>query len=237
MSILSSISRLAEYYRRHGFIDTLRRAQLTMRRQLFAGRMVVFYCDLADRRRVVQAAGPFVATCIRTPAELNDDYLQQMTGFWNGKIAYENIRERFKRGALLWLVVYENGLAGYGWVLHADTIEPYYFPLAQRDAHLFDFHVFPHYRGKGINPYLVDCILDDLASSGSMRAFIEVAEWNKPQLSSLRKTAFRHLGSVRSFTVLGHRFMLWSDARAVETMDSQTTTSSPVATLPNSNQR
>ncbi len=237
MSIANLFSRFAGYYKRHGFFDTVRRALLALKRKFFAGHMVVFYCDLADRRRAEQASTPFAVRCIRTLAELNQDHLQQMTGFWNAKIAYDNICERFKRGALLWLAEYENGLAGYGWVLRGDTIEPYYFPLTQRDAHLFDFHVFPQYRGKGVNPYLVNCIFDDLAADGSVRAFIEAAEWNKPQLSSLRKTAFRYLGSVKSFTVLGHRFTWWSKAKTVETLNSPAAASGQVATLSSPNQR
>jgi ribosomal protein S18 acetylase RimI-like enzyme len=235
MSIANSISRFAEYYKRHGLVDTTRRALLAVKRRLFASRMVVFYCDLAVGRRTAQAANPLAVTCIGTLADLKEDHLQQMTGFWNAKIAHSNICERFQRGASLWLVEHQNGLAGYGWVLRGDTIEPYYFPFAQHDAHLFDFHVFPQYRGKGINPYLVEFILDDLAANGSVRAFIEVAEWNKPQISSLRKTSFRCLGSVRSFAVLGHKFTQWYAGTHVETNLKQATTTGQVATQPNSN--
>ena len=50
MSISNSISRLVDYYTRHGLAATIRRAKLAARRALFAGRMVVFYCDLDERR-------------------------------------------------------------------------------------------------------------------------------------------------------------------------------------------
>ena len=50
MSISNSISRFAEYYKRHGLAATMRRAKLAAKRALFAGRMVVFYCDL-DRAK------------------------------------------------------------------------------------------------------------------------------------------------------------------------------------------
>jgi ribosomal protein S18 acetylase RimI-like enzyme len=141
--------------------------------------------------------------------ELSAERLQAMTSFWNPKLANQNIRERFEKGASLWLVECEGQLAGYGWTLQGQAIAPYYFPLGPDDVHLFDFHVFPYFRGRGINPYLIGQILDGLATNGAGRAFIEAAEWNGAQLSSLRKTQFRCLGSARSFTILGHIFVSW----------------------------
>jgi GNAT superfamily N-acetyltransferase len=178
--------------------------------------MVVLYCDLDERRLPpVNVPKAMRVERIRALGELSAEHLQAMISFWNPKLANRNIRERFETGASLWLVESEEQLAGYGWTLQGQTITPYYFPLAQNDVHLFDFHVFPHYRGRGINPYLIGQILDGLATNGAGRAFIEAAEWNDAQLWSLRKTPFRYLGSVRSFTILGHTFVSWMRSDAV----------------------
>jgi ribosomal protein S18 acetylase RimI-like enzyme len=211
MSVSNSISRLTAYFKRHGLAATVHRAQLAAGRALFADHMVVFYYDL-NQRRSPQVNIPIALRVARLTAlvELSAEHLQAMTSFWNPKLADRNIRERFEKGASLWLVECEEQLAGYGWTLQGRTIEPYYFPLAQDDIHLFDFHVFPHYRGRGINPYLICSILDSLSQNCGGRAFIEAAEWNDPQLSSLRKTPFRRLGSARSFTVLSHTFVSWT---------------------------
>jgi ribosomal protein S18 acetylase RimI-like enzyme len=219
VSISNSISRLADYYRRHGLAATLRRAGQAAKRTVFASRMVVFYCDL-DERSLPQedASGAFKVKRICAPAELGEQHREHILSFWNPKLAARNIRERFERGASLWLVLCEGRLAGFGWTLQGQTIAPYYFPLGPDDVHLFDFHVFPHYRGRGINPYLIGQILDGLATNGAGRAFIEAAEWNDAQLSSLRKTRFRCLGSVRSFTILGHTLALWMRSDAIVQM-------------------
>jgi len=194
----------------------MRRSVLTAKRALFAGRMVVFYCDLNGREiSATSCPGTLRVKRINALAELSAEDLQEMTIFWNPKLANRNIRERFERGASLWLIKSEHRLAGYGWTLQGRTIEPYYFPLAEDDVHLFDFHVFHQYRGQGINPYLVRQILGSLATTRGGRAFIEVAEWNDAQLSSLRKTPFRCLGSVRSFAILGHTIMSWNENSAV----------------------
>jgi GNAT superfamily N-acetyltransferase len=173
--------------------------------------MVVLYCDL-DERRLPQINVPTALRVERLGAltELSAEHLQAMTSFWNPKLANRNIRERFEKGASLWLVECEKQLAGYGWTLQGRTIEPYYIPLAQDDVHLFDFYVFPHYRGHGMNPYLIGRVLDGLATNCGGRAFIEVAEWNNAQLSSLRKTPFRRLGCARSFAIRSCTFVSWT---------------------------
>jgi ribosomal protein S18 acetylase RimI-like enzyme len=95
--------------------------------------------------------------------------------------------------------------------LHGGTVEPHYFPLGWDDVHLFDFHVFPQYRGQGMNPFLVTHILRSLAAEGADRAFIEAAEWNEAQLSSLAKTPFRRLGCARKSTIFGCTIVWWAE--------------------------
>jgi hypothetical protein len=210
MSISNAILRSTVYLKRHGLVATIRRVQLAGNRVLFADRMAVLYCDLSERG-LPQINVPVVLKVkrLRSLTELSAENLKTMTSFWNPKLANRNIRERFEKGASLWLVECQERLAGYGWTLQGRTMAPYYFPLAQDDVHLFDFHVFPLYRGRGINPYLICRILDGLAMNCRGRAFIEVAEWNDPQLSSLRKTPFRCLGSARSFTIMGYTLVSW----------------------------
>jgi GNAT superfamily N-acetyltransferase len=95
-------------------------------------------------------------------------------------------------------------------------MEPHYFPLGAHDVHLFDFHVFPRYRGRGMNPLLVRHILRRLAADGLGRAFIEAAEWNRAQLSSLGKTPFRRFGRARKWTVLRRTVVCWANGDTVD---------------------
>lgn len=211
MSISNSVARLTEYYRRHGLAETMRRARLAAQRVLFARRMVVFYCDLDGRQLTQPIIGKSAKVArLRTLAELGPEHFKEMTSFWNPKLASQLISKRFDKGASLWLLECEGELAGYGWTLEGSTFEPYYFPLTKNDVHLFDFHVFPRFRGLGLNPYLVNSILGGLMTKTGGRAFIEAAEWNEAQLSSLRKTPFQKLGLVRSFTIFGHTFVSWA---------------------------
>ena len=64
------------------------------------------------------------------------------------------------------MVECEDRLAGYGWTLQGQTIEPYYFPLAPDDVQLFDFYVFPKFRGRAIHWLLTGHILHAMAAEG-----------------------------------------------------------------------
>jgi len=210
MGVSDSISRLADYYRRHGLGATMRRARLAGKRALFAGRMVVFYCDLDERRlRPVSIPKTFAVQRVKALTELSAENLQEMTSFWNPELVNRNIRERFEKGASLWLVESEDRLAGYGWTLEGQTIAPYYFPLGPDDVQLFDFYVFPRFRGRAIHWLLTSHILHTLAAEGRSRAFADTGEWNQAQLASFKMTPFRSLGFVRTYKVFGQVHTCW----------------------------
>jgi ribosomal protein S18 acetylase RimI-like enzyme len=210
----NSISRLTAYYRRHGFGATLRRFSLAVTRTLFAGRSVLFYCDLSALRSLTELPSRLMVERHRNQSDLSTQDVEQVTSFWNPDLARRNLNERFGLEASLWLVRFDNQLAGYGWTLQGRTVEPHYFPLGPDDVHLFDFHVFSQYRGRRINPLLVSYILRSLAAECRGRAFIEAAEWNQPQLASLRNTPFHRLGSARKFRIFGGPVVCWEENKA-----------------------
>jgi GNAT superfamily N-acetyltransferase len=211
MAISTSISRLSVYYSRHGLRATICRALLAVKRRLFSNRTVVFYCELAK-----QATPP--ADCpnslkverLRTYAELSPQDLHQIIDIWNPKLAHQNIGERFGQGASLWLIKLDDRLAGYSWTLQGQTMVPYYVPLGKDDVHLFDFYVFPKYRGRALIYFLVIHILRSLASEGAARVFGEVEEWNQASLLSYTIMPFRRLGRARKLTIFGRTIVCWA---------------------------
>jgi hypothetical protein len=217
MGISSAITRLAGYHKRHGFSATVRRLSLQARRALFSGRMVLFYCDMSvPGSSAADLPSSLKVERHRDQADLSPEHLRQITSFWNPRLAKRNIEERFERRASLWLIKSDGALVGYGWTLQGQTIEPHFFPLGPNDVHLFDFQVFPQYRGCGMNPLLVRYILRELAEECRGRAFIESAEWNHAQLASLGKTPFHRMGWARKFTILGRTTVFWKENQAIE---------------------
>jgi len=217
MALSTAIPRLTDFYRRHGFAATVRRVGVAVKRSLFSGRSVLFYCDLATLNAPPADLPSFLKVeRKKSCAELNPEDLEAIISFWNPKLAQRNIKERFGLGASLWLIKSQDRLAGYGWTLQGRTVEPHYLPIGRDDVHLFDFHVFPQYRGQGMNPLLVSSILASLAREGAGRALIEAAEWNHAQLSSLAKTPFRRLGLARKLTISNRTIICWTENGAVE---------------------
>ena len=230
MAIPASISRLAAYYRRHGFAATLRRFTLQAKRTLFANRMVLFYCDLATLRpAATEMPSRLKIERHRTQIDIAPQDLQQITSFWNPDLASHNISHRFGLGASLWLIRVEDKLAGYGWTLQGRTVEPHYFPLGKDDVQFLDFHVFPKYRGRALDWFLMTHILQQLAKDGRARAFGEAAEWNKASLSSFGMTPFRRLGFARKFTIFGRTMVWWDEKETVERAQKREVKAAPVA--------
>jgi len=123
MGISNSIRRAGEYYSRHGLLATIRRAGLGIQRALFASRLVVFYCDLpAQRNRPENVPMSLRIHRLRSEAELGPQGLEKISTFWNPRQARKNIKERFAKGATLWVVKSEEQIAGFGWSLQGSTL-------------------------------------------------------------------------------------------------------------------
>jgi hypothetical protein len=176
--------------------------------------MILFSCDLSQDKYPIALPASLQVEQKRHDSELGPGDRQTMTALWSSKLVLANMRERFQRGAVLWLIRVEGTLAGYGWTLRGRTIEPHYFPVGVDDVHLFDFHVLPQFRGLGMNPTLVKYILGNLAAAGGRRALIEAAEWNSPQLSSLSKTPFRRIGQARKYDLFDRTIVVWRSKEA-----------------------
>jgi len=180
---------------------------------------VVFYCDLAAQT----SPPPDLPKSLklerkRDSAEIAPQDLQQILDVWTAKLALARMKERFDAGASLWVIKVDDRLAGYGWTLQGRVIAPYYFPLSKDDVQFFDFHVFPKYRGRAIDWFLMTYVLQRVAADGAAgRAFAEAAEWNHASLASIGMTSFRRLGWVRNLTLFGRTFVWWSEGDAPPT--------------------
>jgi len=206
-----SLRRFVSYLSRHGLRATESRMALSWRRFRGGNRFAIYSCN-------VQEAPPVEDRSLKggrverrnTQAELPPDELSLLISHWVPAIARQQVAGRFERGASLWEFKIGEKLAGYGWSLAGGSMEPHFFPLQPDDVHLFDFYVFPEFRGRGINPLLVNYILSRLRMEKKNRAFIEAAEWNAPQLSSLGRTPFRRVGMASKHQRLGKTRVVWS---------------------------
>jgi len=204
------IRRLSQYAKRHGFRATMSRIVVSVKRIRTGRWNILFVCDLATcKPPVLDDPNHAKMERKKTEDELSGQDLLQITSAWNPKIARRQLSERFAQGASLWLFKLDDKLAAYGWTIIGRTVEPHFISLGINDAHLFDFFVFPEYRGQRINPSLVNHILTKLASEMRNRAFIEAAQWNTAQLCSLNKTPFRPFGRASKYSIFGKTLVIW----------------------------
>lgn len=168
--------------------------------------MVLFSCDLP-----VEWFNRSAEICIErvTSGNLSRKDHERILEVWHPSTVDRQLIDRFDAGSELWLAKVNGGLAGFGWTIQGRSIKPHFFPLQSGDVHLFDFFVFPEYRGRGINVALVMEILTKLGAENVKRALIECASWNDAQLRSLNKTAFRRFGMATKVTILGHSIVIW----------------------------
>jgi len=191
---------------------TLDRAELSLRRLFSAGRMVIYYHDFpTDSFPLPLDSLPTDLSVQRKNRleEIEQRDLDRIVNYWNPELAQRQLEERFKAGASLWLIRCEGQVAGYGWTLAGRTMRSYFVPFGADDVHLFDFLVFPEYRGRRVNPTLVSYILAALTQEGKSRAYIEAAEWNQAELKSLGRTTFHLLGRARKTAFLGRTIVEW----------------------------
>jgi ribosomal protein S18 acetylase RimI-like enzyme len=210
MAVSTAISRFTNYYRRHGLGATVRRTGVAVERALFSSWSVLFYCDLATQTSPPRDLPTFLKVERKKGfAELNPQDLEAMASVWNPRLVQKNMNERFDLGASLWLIKSYDRLAGYGWTLQGRTVEPHYFPLGPDDVQFLDFHVFPKYRGRAMDWFLMTQILHRLATEGLARAFGEAGGWNQASLASFKMTPFRLLGVAKKRTIFGRTIVCW----------------------------
>lgn len=194
MTLASSIGRFRHYYRTHGAQATWQRVKVALQRLGSAGQFVLYECPLpiAD---VPAALGTLHRK--KNFQALSADERERIISHWNPEAMRKLMAERFAAGAELWVLHWNSAVAAYGWTLREKTMEPHFFPLKPGDVHLFDFFVFPEFRGRNLNPSLVTQILEAVGQEGSRRALIEAAAWNHAQHASLAKTPFKRTGIAR----------------------------------------
>jgi ribosomal protein S18 acetylase RimI-like enzyme len=182
---------------------------------------ILFFVDLPGFRNEKNIIPTnFGVECVRSEVEISMQDLKVLFEHIDEKIFRHQMEERFGKGSLLWLVKINGMLTGYIWSIQGRTIQPHYLPLTSKDVHLYDNFIFEEFRGRNINPALVNYVLAKLREKDMARAFIETNVANTAEIRSLAKTGFETYGLARKYHTWGHCFVIWSKLR--ESLDHGT---------------
>lgn len=204
------LRRAMSFFKRNGLRASVIRGFLALYRLFFLGRMILFHCALPVQN-FAQPQGVQVERVGQMTLSIGDH--QRLANAWNPAIRAGQIAERFEAGSELWLAKLCEELVGFGWTIRGRTMEPHFFPIQADELHLYDFFIFPEFRGRGFNVALLSDILARSSAEGIWRAHIECAAWNKAQLHSLTKTPFSMYAEATKMCVLGRPVVLWHTRR------------------------
>jgi ribosomal protein S18 acetylase RimI-like enzyme len=203
---MKAIRRLIRYYRRNGLASTYTRLKESLRRAAYGGRYFLYFCPLPLKESPDSSTIRVERTKSGTLSVT--DHARIIEASVSPAKALE-ISERFAKGCELWLAKQEDLLCGFGWTIKADTVAAHFFPLDQDEVHLFDFYVFPEFRGRRVNIGLLTHILSALSAEGVRGAHLECAAWNTSQIHSLKKSPFRPYAVASKITLFAHVIVFW----------------------------
>lgn len=200
--------RLIRYYKKYGFLQSFRRMIEKMNQTRDE---IVYYYDLIlFNEHNLQNSQNITIESKTDEKQIGKDELNCLIEHIGKEIILTQLKERFAKGAVLWIIKFNGNLSGYVWSIgKSSTLNPYYFPLCDNDVFLFDGSVLPPYRGKNIYPQLLKNALYGVKQMGFSRAICDAYVWNIAVQKSFSKVGLKKFGIVRKYRLFGHDFILW----------------------------
>jgi hypothetical protein len=204
--------RFIRYFSKNGLKQVIKRMIEKSYQNIFKKNDFVFYQELTQlTEHDVQHQQNITIESKTNEKEIGKVDLGRLIQHIGEEIILTQLKERFAKAAVLWLIKVDDNLAGYVWSIGRSTLGPYYFPLCDNDAFLFDTSVFHAYRGNNIYPLLHTHVMLELKRRGVIRVIFDTHEWNIPIHKSLSKVKAKKLGIVRKYRFFGRNFILWKD--------------------------
>ena len=204
------MTRLIQYYRTNGLVGSFKRIQERIWIDYFCRNEVLYSVDLQHAHIPVPEIPPQYTVVERiSQDEITNTELETFLHYREEKWVKPHHKERFEKGATLWIVNSGGKPCGFVWSVKGRTIGSHYFIFTENDTHLFDNEIFHDFRGQGINTYLLLSVLHRLKAGGTDRVHIETKVKNVPERFSLRKTPFIPYAVASKVRIPGHSIVCW----------------------------
>jgi len=211
MSKHGFLTRFMKYYKKRGFLSTFRRIYEQPKRSIFKGQMLLLYAELSEvDDSVLNLPNNIFIEIKRNYDEAVQTDMQTMINYWRKVVMMDKIKERFEKGAILWIIRMNGHVAGYQWSIRGSMAAAYPLPVTPHDAIFFNAETFEEYRGLGLYPLLTNFMFAKLKAEGVKRVFAFSYAWNTSIIRGIAKNYFNKFSEARNFHVFGQNITIWS---------------------------
>lgn len=213
MNLRTLFRQALNYYKRNGILQAIKHIPVKLRWTIFRKRDILYVCELVELNdEIVSLPDNTVVEKKTESDELKAEEFQSLCYDRDEKIFSQQLKERFHKGSVLWLIKHQGRTAGMFWTLKGTTIKPHYFCLTENDVHLYDGQIVRKCRGLGLFPAMTNYILLELKKEGLVRAYMETNIANTPAIRAFDKTHFKKTATARRFHVFGRGVTIWNKA-------------------------
>lgn len=201
-----------QQYKKNGLVGSIHWLFVKIQRK-FIKRQILFFVELTEiNDNDFLLPDNITIEIVKSENEIGDKELKRLieggTALMGNK-AKQMIKERFAKGALLWLMKMNDQFAGYSWTISKDTLRPTYMPYTEKDVHGIGDEIFEEFHNQGLHRIFVKYQLINMKNEGFLRFFGEIYVWNKPSLRSYGKTEMRKLGIAKKRFLGGRNIVTW----------------------------
>ena len=205
------VKKSIHYYRRKGLLEALRHIPVKLRWTIFRKRDILYICDLAglDRQDFSLPEGTAVEKK-ENMQELTGDEIKALCEEQNEAIFIDQLKERFSKGSVVWVIKYQGKTAGMFWTITGTTIQPHHVCITEKDAHLYNGKILNEYRGHRLFPTLTNYILYELKKDGLSRAYVETNLANTAAIRAFENTDVKKVATARKIRLFGRNITIWN---------------------------
>jgi len=205
------LERMVRFFKTHGFGGGIKRVFIKIWHCICAKPDVIYFADLPLLSPKVQLAEMCQVVERRSYDSMENCELDALCNYMGRSITMYQLKERFSKGAIIWLLKKGDDCLGMVWTITGNTIEPFYYFMGKEDVHFFNNEIFSPYRGQGFNHGLIEYVILALKERRYIRAYIETNKRNVREQRSLKRTSFQVVGLAKKMKWFGKHLTVWGE--------------------------
>lgn len=193
--------KILRYFRENGFKAVLLKTSHKIYYSLMPAWNFLYYMDLMNADDCKEQEGTGYKIVNRdSESSLEPEESAALQSHLGPDVYKKQTDMRFDQHySRLWLAKDGSRVLGFAWTVIQNTVEPFYWPLTEKDVHIYHVMVFPENRGKGIAGQILKKIISAYKQEDCQRIYVEVLTSNHSSNRLMCKSGFRVYGVGRRF--------------------------------------